>query len=88
MSLVNGGTYYGFTEDELNILRADEDYNDIVGYFTIPAKIDGTNYYFAPASDITNALDIMGRLEADELGVDLDFAVYNSAFGFKLIPQS
>lgn len=90
MSLVNGGTYYGFTAAELAILEADGDYADIVNLFNISATIDGVDYRFAPASAIGNAMAIIGRLEDDEsepiLGVTLDSAVYYSAFGFKLIP--
>lgn len=93
MSLVNGGTYYGFTAGELAILERDGDYTDIVGLFTIQATIGGVDYYFAPSSAITNAMEINGRLEEDNTdptgqinSVTLDSAVYYSAFGFKLIP--
>ena len=93
MSLVNGGTYYGFTAAELAILEADGDYADIVSLFNISATIGGVDYRFAPASAIGNAMAIIGRLEDDETdptgqiySVTLDSAVYYSAFGFKLIP--
>lgn len=89
MALVNGDTYYGFTEDELTALTQDGDYADIVSLFQssgFSVTIGGTNYVFVPSGTL-DAMDLIGRFDEDLTPPDvtLDSAVYYSAFGFTLL---
>ena len=90
MALVNGGTYYGLTAAEYEILRNDGEYGDIIGLFNIPVTIGGVDYYFTSSN--INAMDFINRLDDDDTDptgqihtVTLDSAVYYSAYGFRLI---
>lgn len=94
MALVNGGTYYGLTDDELKALNqdGDYDYSGFTSLFTIEVDIGGTKYWFSSSMTSAQAMALLTAMDDDFTPptvngnfVTLDSAVYYSAYGFNLI---
>lgn len=92
MALSNGQEFYGFTAAEIELLEADGNYTTLLNLLrsdgiteTIGSGNDAVTYTFLPKS-LLDPVSWNAILEDDPTppNVTLDFAVYYSAFGFRL----
>ncbi len=92
MALSNGERVYGFTTDEISLLEQDGDYQTLLDLLhdhgisaTIGSGNDAQSYVFLPRSLLDPVMwNSMFENDDDPPNVTLDFAVYYSAFGFRL----